>query len=636
MAYVDEFGRHRTINPDDDARNLISPPRRRRDSDLSDDRGDRRSRYNRRSRSPDDDRFNGRLGGPPRPRERDRIEYRERRVPADPMTLDYMLDWKTYAAWLRSEGIIGERPASRDEDEKQYQEILARHEAYKVQWVRAHQRKFFLVHKEEDWMVEKYLPDLQPQRRENLLKMKQYLFSKFQADLPAAKYDGVDLDKLPAEDPIAAVGVVEPDMADRAEQSLRTLHIRSVPLTVTRDALHQIFATLPGFHYLTFSEPRIPSINDRTTSLQSHLPVHFALGPRTAWIVFDSTENAEAALIHAKAVRDADPDSVLQPLAIAINAAGSPKYRTTISDAFAHPQRMAVDLERIKEITLLLDQEAGIDGVSLLRERFPEASVKEMLDVLVTYLRKVHLYCYYSAGMEAESVEELMWKTGDKVFRKPGDCDLTSERIIGYLAKFDSKVNQRFAPPTTQEDLALLGAVSDDEAVDQALHKYAVCESEGRHRCDFAHCQKLFRDTSFVIKHIKNKHLADVADEMAAAQRLNAYINNFFLDPHHLMPRDPTGNQGALGQFTSTAPFRVSRPIPSRPVGAGGDSYGRYGAGGRDYDRRGPYGGPTSPRDYGSGMGMGMPDARSMDPRGIKSYTDLDAPAEGDVVLDYD
>jgi hypothetical protein len=30
------------------------------------------------------------------------------------------------------------------------------------------------------------------------------------------------------------------------------------------------------------------------------------------------------------------------------------------------------------------------------------------------------------------------------------------------------------------------------------------------------------------------------------------------------------------------------------------------------------------------------PDVRSLDPRGLKSYTDLDAPAEGEVALDYD
>ncbi|KAI9222959.1 hypothetical protein BC828DRAFT_403554 [Blastocladiella britannica] len=761
MAHIDEFGRSR---PNEelsvDARSLIPqrPPRGRHDSDLSNGRGGG-GRGRRSSRSPGYDRGGG------HPRDRDRPAYREtygddngasrgggrggRRgsvLTTDPMLLDYLIDWKTFAQWLRDTNELGERPQDREEDAQQYSEIMSRYEAYKSQWVRGFQRKFFLAHEGEDWLVEKYHPELKATVRGAFVaEMKRRLYQKFvEQDLPSGKYDAIDLDALPDEDPATMVGTLPPFIADRADAHLRTVHIKSVPLHVKRLELLAFFQPLPGFAYLTLSEPRVPSTTDRAgpSGHYNAASQHFALGPRTAWVVFNSPADAEGALARVREVQDqlttaktaaaaalstateistasmdvdaaaaaasgAAPEAkVLYNLTVSIPLSPPPKCRVTVVDAFTKLERMAIDWERVLMAAQHLDAEYGFQGVELLQEKYPDAAGKVGLDKLIMYLRNVHLYCYYSAGMEAESPEELLWKCGDIVYRRqpraipaaaavnPTDMGTNpnesaaigaevsdamdvattapaaalsgasvaaserhAERTAQLLAKFDAKIAQRFTPPTTPVDMAPLGALTDEQAVDLTMQKRAKREQEGRYRCMFEGCEKLFKDVGFVVKHIKNKHADLIVGETAAVVGHNQYINAFLLDPHHLMPRDPSGHQGTIGGFSATMPFRLpgEPPLDTRGRrGAGPDYRNNGGAeyrGGQDRsngglipsrpggplpDPRSRYG-PHSPRDYaGSVGGPPPPDAREQDPRALKYYNDLDAPVENDVVLDYD
>ncbi|KAJ3368491.1 hypothetical protein GGF31_006310 [Allomyces arbusculus] len=621
MSYVDEFGRHRPLQQDDMRDSL--PPRRRKDSELSlDDRLGHRGPPRRRSRSPDDSRFGGRLG-PRRDdrdhRDRDYARGGDRRpfITADPLTLPYLIDWKTYAGYLREKGIIGERPQAREDDERQYAEILERFDTFKQQWHDAHLMRFFDAHADDPWVLEKYADGQADVRKQAILTMKRLLYTKFEADVAAGKYDGIDLDALPVDEPMGAE--TDPDVVDRNEATLRTVAIKTVPLTMPRADVDTLFRDLPGLIYVTLSEPRLPAQQDRDRA-QPHLPAGMGLGGRTGWAVFDSTASAEAAIAHLKEQADAKANDTVTQLAFAIQSPMPAKYRTTAWDMFSHPDRLATDLETVKGIATTLDTEAGLAGAQTLLEKYADEAPKVHLDVLVTYLRRVHLYCYYSAGCETESPEELAWKCGDKVFRKPGAGDPAGDRAAALLAKFDTKVRQKF-------DESLRPAKAIDELVDAALGQYVAKEQEHRYRCEFPACGKLFKDTQFVIKHIKNKHAADVAPLITSITERATRLNNFLGDPHHLHPAgmNPT-------QFTG--PFRPPRAAVAAAAAArgsmmprnGGSSYGR-----ERRDSRGEYmdfGGRDEPR--------GVPRSAAMDPRGLKSYMDLDAPGEGDVVLDYD
>ncbi|KAF9526311.1 hypothetical protein CPB83DRAFT_858152 [Crepidotus variabilis] len=74
------------------------------------------------------------------------------------------------------------------------------------------------------------------------------------------------------------------------------------------------------------------------------------------------------------------------------------------------------------------------------------------------------------------------------------------------------------------------GGKSYEEELTKAVEQHIKQEDEGKFRCKT--CQKLFKATSFVEKHIANKHpeLVKQLDEQLP------YFNNFALDPHRIQP----------------------------------------------------------------------------------------------------
>lgn len=113
---------------------------------------------------------------------------------------------------------------------------------------------------------------------------------------------------------------------------------------------------------------------------------------------------------------------------------------------------------------------------------------------------------------------------------------------------------------------------SYDEELTKTVEPYIKQEDEGKFRCKT--CQKLFKATSFVEKHIANKH-----SELVKSLDDIPYFNNFALDPHRIQPfthpPQPVGN-------TSQAPPPQAYGLQGPPAYYGGD-YGRgapYGGGG--------------------------------------------------------
>lgn len=83
--------------------------------------------------------------------------------------------------------------------------------------------------------------------------------------------------------------------------------------------------------------------------------------------------------------------------------------------------RLTKDLEQIRELALALEtmlsddlEESGMKAVEnrakkVIADHEEESEtfkLKKRLDMLITYLRRVHMYCYYCA-MECDSLEEL-------------------------------------------------------------------------------------------------------------------------------------------------------------------------------------------------------------------------------------
>jgi len=150
-----------------------------------------------------------------------------------------------------------------------------------------------------------------------------------------------------------------------------------------------------------------------------------------------------------------------------------------------------------------------------------------------------------------EKVENKEWKRND-------------ERWLEWL---DSKV--ALLIDRDGIDPRKYGGKHYDQELTKAVEPHIKQEDEGKFRCKT--CQKLFKATSFVEKHIANKHpeLVKHLDDLP-------YFNNFALDPHRIQPfahaPPPVGN---------------SQGPPPQAYGLKGPAFGYPGA--DEYNRPAAY-----------------------------------------------
>ncbi|KAF7330828.1 hypothetical protein MVEN_02422000 [Mycena venus] len=182
------------------------------------------------------------------------------------------------------------------------------------------------------------------------------------------------------------------------------------------------------------------------------------------------------------------------------------------------------------------------------------------LDLYLAYLRAAFHTCYYCA-IVTDHLEELQRKCL-KHERKPLSKMLLEELKAAEIALL---INREGVDPRDY------GGKSYDEELTKAVEPYLKQEDEGKFRCKT--CQKLFKATTFVEKHIANKHpeLVKSLDEIP-------YFNNFALDPHRIQPFTHPPAATGNGQLPPPQAYGMQAPSHHRD----GDNYGRgqHGGGG--------------------------------------------------------
>jgi len=230
------------------------------------------------------------------------------------------------------------------------------------------------------------------------------------------------------------------------------------------------------------------------------------------------------------------------------------------------------------------------------------------LDLYIAYLRAAYNTCYYCCVV-TDHLEELQRKCV-KHERKPLSKtlleDIKAAEVADKQKKESGESDEKNGPEEKKEKenknkeklndnrdwkrnddrwlewldskIALLinrdgvdprdyGGKSYDEELTKAVEPYIKQEDEGKFRCKT--CQKLFKATSFVEKHIANKHpdLVKSLDELP-------YFNNFALDPHRIQPF--AHPPAAVGNSNQAPPQAYGIQGPHHSSG-GGDPYGRSG-----------------------------------------------------------
>lgn len=203
--------------------------------------------------------------------------------------------------------------------------------------------------------------------------------------------------------------------------------------------------------------------------------------------------------------------------------------------------------------------------------------------------------------------------------------------------------------------------------IDDYVKEHVLKEHESKYKCQVGECSKAFKGFDYVEKHILSKHPEEVERIKAEVE----YYNNYVLDPNHIVPNtsattssnnshgpNPMMAMGNMPFVGGQQPFVMHHHQNMRLGGGGGggggsgmpsaavvgtpwDQIPRIGFGGGD-----PAGwanaaaanarrSRVAPSSSAAAM-MDLEDSMlPKDPRQVKSYVDLDAPAEGDSNISF-
>jgi hypothetical protein len=195
----------------------------------------------------------------------------------------------------------------------------------------------------------------------------------------------------------------------------------------------------------------------------------------------------------------------------------------------------AIELARMLDVKHKIPREFALDTL-LEPVKFDD---EDILDVAIAYLRRVHLFSFYNgcvftdnfadvlAGNHPSSTIHLRLKDADtflKNNRQEVDnpdraCDLLVKRLDESIRKA-----QEICKSWVDHDCIISPEVDADAAEIEALEKeterlwvqnHGIMDKDNRARCGFLFCRKLFKDMSFLVKHLYKKHLQYLHAEMA-------------------------------------------------------------------------------------------------------------------------
>ncbi|CAG8555537.1 8571_t:CDS:2, partial [Ambispora leptoticha] len=553
----------------------------------------------------------------------------------DPAELDFLVTYKYYADY-----VLSQNPKMHPEDE----ELHKLYTKYKEEFGLRQLRTFFEAHRNEEWFLEKYHPTHIAKRATEINALKKQLYDKFITELKAGKFDAICNENEEPETTIKEDAVVKTEetvteVKSEVDDDGNRLFIKSVPPTIKREKIiENLFMKMcnkvEGFKYLALSEPN--------PSKKFH---------RLGWIVFEEGTNMDAAY---EQLNEQKVDEFTFYLARHKNAG---TVRNRVAPEIAnHIERVTKDKQRMEDIIKKLDKELGFNGYRKLRERIntitnenkPDYHQKS-LDLYLEYARRVHLFCYY-CGSDSDSVEEFARKCPGRHLRKKGEPAKTSkdkQNQVQWLKTLENKIDIKLNPEIALSKIQKLGGKNLETERDAFLETNTVEMEPGvKFRCSI--CGKLFKGQEFVRKHICLKH----ADKVKSLENEITFLNNYVMDPSHLLPTTPPNPIAALNSAPNVSPIP---PNPFPVMGNGPPAIFPFNfpailgaAAGTPHDQipRIGFDGRNDPRDLRNqklSTDKRRMDARartsefplSTDPRQVKSYVDLDAPAEGDIEIKY-
>ncbi|KAJ2767984.1 hypothetical protein IWQ57_003728 [Coemansia nantahalensis] len=607
----------------------------------------------------------------------------------DPQTYDQVVPFKYYAEWLRSTD--GNRRMEQDEVRERYEEYRRKAlQRLYTQFFNAHKEDDWFSERFEPERRKEYIQKLAAVKSENLSRFMADMDSgKLDNVTHTASTEQAMQHEINRRDQSSSSTLGSNGDGDGSSDEMavaHTLFIRTVPPSVPRAALEGELRKQPGFVYLVLSEPRQDKQYHRFgwvrfengTDMEKTLDGLGGVNIDQFQFHFSRHTNNSAAGMRLTPDVASSEERIRHDLRLVREAVKSLDERTDpeVFHSLALLQKKARDLSAAAgelsapdggadadDRTLPVGEEEGEDGDVTMasRDRAPgspadkdafgdegdarlslEAARRE-LDLLLEYLRRVHYYCYY-CGHTADSSEDFARRCAKLHLRRALTSSRGPQPSGSWTRTLDNR-NDVIVRPLDPERLLKEGGKSLERETDAELDSQFQQQDEGRFRCSI--CNKLFKGDAFVRKHIRNKHPEVVPDTLVHEI---TFFNNFVREAPHFVQIGTGGALGALGggmmggggmrdrgagympqmmpgmMMPGMMPYMMPGMVPGMMPGMMpmGNPY-----------MMGMMGGDRGQAMYGQAFN-GRPAAGRApggghsDPRAVRSYVDLDAPAEGE------
>ena len=393
-----------------------------------------------------------------------------------------------------------------------------RYAEYREEAINAPKRTFFDAHKEEEWMTHQYAYSASNTQLAHRQQQKQLHRQHWLADITSDSSTHLHLlDDVTAASSAACVD--------------NTIVIPPFPYRVNRSTLLAFVSSLPGFRLLSVA----------ASTAKNH-------GNRLAFLVLSSPAACSAAIEQSKGHR-------VDNWEVRMRGSVREVARRDVTALVREERKVQEDVKRAQALIGRLDEESGLPAFSApaVEGEGAEADMRR-LNMCLSYLRWVHSYCFYCAR-EYRDVEALISACGMTHRRR------TDSNGAGYSdndREEVERIERRVEDRTGGEG----GWVEEErrklEQVKEALlRRYIERKAESKWRCTL--CNKLFKGEEYVIKHIVNKHEAEV--QQVEARQYNEYMWREYVVDQYAVVEEKEKQAAGGGGGGMPLLFRPGQPL---------------------------------------------------------------------------
>ena len=441
--------------------------------------------------------------------------------------------------------------------------ITEKYREYYANFAKRQLETYFNANSQENWFKTLFHPAYPAlsEASKRLFDERHELFSRISGQLDGICYNEGVTEQVATVSNDAVEKDVTMEESDLIPDSLKSfavypsskiVTIKDIPFTISDDEIHSLMSVRTGFRYI-YSDLRFPR----------------EAASRSLFAVFEEeTDIANLLSILENIQVNGQPLQVIEATSITSKVSSAPSL-------FSSEERVKIDLANCVQLVELFDKRQGIESSPIVNVSHEPLT---HLDILLTYLRKVHLFCYYCA-VSFETPEQLVQGCGNLHLRKSDSLSNPLKDGID-VQSFEPKLTPYFALLDYNLEL-------EDE-----ITKKVVKVEDDKYRCD--KCSKLFRGPEFVNKHINLKH-----EDLVSELNVETHFYNSFLKCATTIP---------LAAMLVRSPIVQRRQIrePREP-----------------YRQQNRPNRPSRPN-------------RQFEPRPIRPYVDLDAPPVGDFTISYE